>query len=116
MEIPKCAARELTSIADLAMSAIVKNFAKLGLLPADIHVEKFVSCERGPGGVTSRAAPETTASTRQSPQVSSSGSANGTLSLRKRPRRSRRQTGRRSKMTDPLHVAGNWWLSIGAQF
>jgi hypothetical protein len=48
MEIPKCAARELTSIADLAMSAIVKNFAKLGLLPADIHVEKFVPASEAP--------------------------------------------------------------------
>jgi hypothetical protein len=58
MEIPKWAARELTSIADLAMSAIVKNFANLGLLPAIIHFEKFVPVKRSPGGVTSRAAPE----------------------------------------------------------
>jgi hypothetical protein len=42
MEIPKWAARELTSIADLTMPAIVKSFANLGLLPANIHFEKFV--------------------------------------------------------------------------
>jgi hypothetical protein len=48
MEIPKWAARELSSIADLAMSAIVKSFANLGLLPANIHFEKFVPASEAP--------------------------------------------------------------------